>query len=89
MDDPLLMRGLNSICDLRRNRQSFSEWQGTTRDSSGKGRPVDKLEHERWSASASFQAIDRRDVWVVQRSKHSRFPMKPRQSVKVAGPTRW
>ena len=47
-----------------------------------------EFHHERSDACAFFEAIDARDVWMVQGREHFRFTLKPREPIGVSGEQR-
>ncbi len=84
MDDALLVRGLERLDDLPRNRQRLVERQRTLRDTVGQRRPLDELHHERARAATLFEAVDLRDVRVIERGQELRFALETREPIRVA-----
>ena len=66
MDDPLLVRRLKCFGDLRGNRQRLADGDGSVRDPVGERRPVDQFQNQGWHAAGIFEAIDLRDVWMIE-----------------------
>ena len=85
MDDALLVRGLERLGDLPRDRQRFVERDRPVRDPLGERRALDQLHHQRVDAAAVFEAVDVRDVRMVERGEHLRFALEPREPLGVVG----
>ena len=80
MDDSLLVRRLEADRDLSRDRNGFIEWHWPGRDAVRHRRPLDQLEHERAETALGFEAVNGRDVRVIERGQDLCFPLKPRQT---------
>ena len=75
MDDAFLMRRLQSFRDLTGDRQKILHRQ----------RPAQVLAfHQLHHDGVAFQAIDRRDIGVIQRRQRLRFTLESRQIICVA-----
>ena len=85
MDDPLLVRRLQRLGDLLRDRQRLVERNRAARDPLGKVFALDELHHERADAARFFKAVDVRDVRMVQRREDLRFAAETRQAIGIAG----
>ena len=85
MDDALLVGGVERLGDLSRKRQclSYPEWPAG--DPVGERLSWDQLHHQGADAIRLLDAVNCRDVWMVERSQHARFTFKARQAV-VVGP---
>ena len=83
MDDALIVRGLEGLRDLPRDRQRFVDRDGALPDPVVEGRPLDQLHHQRLGAVGVFQTVDRRDVGVIQGGEHFRFALESRESIGV------
>ena len=55
------------------------------RDAVRERRPLDQLHHERGDAVRSFQAVDRRDVRMIQRREDFGFALEPGQALGIGG----
>ena len=84
MDDAVLVRGLERLGDLPRDRQRFVERKRALRDAVGQRRPLDELHHERARAAALFEAVDLRDVRVIERGEELRFALEAREPIGIA-----
>ena len=73
MDDPLLVRRFERLGDLLRDGQRFVERDRAARDALRQILALDELHHERLDAAAFFEAVDVRDVRMIQRREHLRF----------------
>jgi hypothetical protein len=75
VDDAGIVRGFERLRDLSRDRQRFIDRNGTTRDALGEIVALDELHHQR----RAFNAIDVRDVRVIQGRQHFGFTAESRQ----------
>ena len=66
MDDPLLVRRLERLCDLLRDLQRLVNRDRAFRDPIGQRRSVDQLHYKSSGVRALLQTIDRRDVRVIE-----------------------
>ena len=85
MDDLLIVRGLERVGDLPRDRQGLVERQTggrdvRSRDQVSEGRPVDVFENQR---AGFFEPVNRRDVRMVQRREHLRLSREARHPLGV------
>ena len=92
MDDALFVRGFQRfrdlLCDGQRlvERESGGSAFGGTRptgDEVGERRSLDQFHHERAHAGGLFQAVDVRNVRVIQRGEHLRFAAEPREPIGI------
>jgi hypothetical protein len=83
MDDPLFVRRFHGLRDLPGDGKCFSGGDRTPRDAVRERRPVDQLHHQRDRGSRSFQAVDRRDVRMIERGEDLGLTLKPSQSLRV------
>ena len=67
-----------------RDRQRLIQRDRSRGDSVGEGRPSDQLQDERLGVVALLDAVDLRDVGVVQAGEHLRFPLEPREAIRVS-----
>ena len=83
IDDPLLVRRFERLRNLRRDRQRINNWNRAVRDAIGQRRPFDQLHHQRDGPARLLQAVDVRDVRVVQRRENFGFALKAGEPVGV------
>ena len=83
MDDALFVRRFQRFGDLPGDRQCFVERERPLRDAVGERRAFDQLHHEGADAVRLFEAIDLRDVGMVQRGERLRLALKARQPLGV------
>ena len=83
MDDPLLVRRFERLGDLPRDRQRLVERDRPVRDPIGERRAFDQLHHQRAHAVGVFEAVDVRDVRMVQRREHLRFALEAREALGI------
>jgi hypothetical protein len=83
MDDPLLVGGIERIRDLPRQGERLCERHRATREPVGQRLAVHQLHDERADVGAVLDAIDRRDVGVIERGQHPRLALEARHPVGV------
>jgi hypothetical protein len=83
MDHPLLVGSLERLRNLRRDRQGLVDWNRASSDPICERRSLDQLHHERGRARALLQAVDGRDVRMVQCGEGLRFTVESRQALGV------
>ena len=88
MDDALLVRRLQRFGDLLRDRQRLVERDRLRARSAARGLTLDQLHHERADAAALFEAVDVRDVRMVQRGEDLGFALEAREALGVGGERR-
>jgi hypothetical protein len=84
MDDPLLVRRFERLGDLRRDRQRFGERDRPFRNAVGQRRPLDELHHQREGSVRLLQAVDMRDVRMVQGGEDFGFALESGQSLGIS-----
>jgi hypothetical protein len=84
VDDAVLMRRLQRLRDLLRDRQRLIERDRTARNALRQIVPFDQFHHERGAAAALFEAVDARDVGMVQGPQRARLAPEARQSLRIA-----
>ena len=72
MDDPLLVRGFEGLGD----RQRLINGNRALHDAVGQRRPLDQFHDERLHTIGIFEAVDLRDVRMVQRGKPFSFALE-------------
>ena len=85
MNDALLVRCLERVRDLARDRQGLVHRQGPGRDPLGQRLALDELQHQRLEVADLLEPIDRRDVRVIQGREDLRLALEPRQPLGVLG----
>ena len=85
VDDALLVRGLERFGDLFRNRQRFVDRDRPARNALRQIVALDQFHHQRANTAGFFEAVDVRDIRMVQGRERLRFAGEPRQPVGVAG----
>ena len=85
MNDAGLVRRLERLGDLRRDRQGVVERDRSLRDPLLQGLPVDQLQHERARAALLLDAVDLRDVRMIEGREQLGFPLEAGQAVGIAG----
>ena len=84
MDDALLVRRLERVGDLCRDRQRLGERHCTTRDVRGKIFALDQFHDERGEVGGLLESVDRGDVWMIERGEHFGFALKSREPIGIA-----
>ena len=93
MNDTLLVRGFERVGDLGGDPDRLLEAQRTVCDAVAQRVAVHQLQNERTPEPAEagphdrgvFEAIDRRDVWMVQRCEQLRLTLEPDEAVGISG----
>ena len=83
MNDPLLMRGLKRVRDLRRDRQGVIKPDRATRDALRQVLALDEFHDQRTNTIGFFETVDRGDVRMVQRRERLRFAREPGEPVGI------
>ena len=83
VDDPLLVRGFERLCDLLRDGQGFVERHGPARDALRQIVTFNKFHHEGGQAPAFFETVDRGDVRMIEGSEHFGFALKTREPIGI------
>ena len=79
----MLVRGVERLGDLLRDRQRLVERDRAARDALRQIVALDEFHHERVHAAGFFQAVDGGDVRMIQRGEDFGFALKPREPVGV------
>ena len=82
MDDALLVCSLQCLGKLG-DRRRFIDWNRPLRDAVGKRRPLDQLHHQGSGARRSLQAIDRRDVGMIEGREDFGFALESGQALRI------
>ena len=84
MDDALFVSGLQCLSDLARDGQRFINRDGSLRDPIRERGSVHELQHERAYAVRLFEAVNMRDVGMIEGGECFRFALEPREPFGVA-----
>lgn len=74
--DPLFMRRFQCFSELLCDRQRFVEGKRSSRDPIRECKPLHQLKHECSDAVGFFDAVNLRDVGMVQRCQHFGFALE-------------
>ena len=93
MDDPLLVRGVERVGDLARDAERLGDRAAPASASSASRRlqsilerlALDQLEHQRAHLALLLEAVDLRDVGMVQRGENPRFALEAGEPLGVGG----
>ena len=83
MDDALLVRGVERVRDLPRDRQRLVERQRPLRHAIGERLAFDQFQHQRVDAVAVFDAVNRGDVRMVQRGEQPGLALEAGETVGI------
>ena len=83
MNDALLVRGFQGLRNLLGDRQRLIDRNRSLRDAVRERRSLDQLHDERLHTVRLLQAVDVRDVRMVQRCEDLCFSLESSQSVRV------
>ena len=83
MHDTVLVRGLERLRDLPRDRQCFVDRNAPFRNQVRERRAIDQLQHERLAGSRFFQPVNVRDVRMIERREHLRLALEPRDAIGI------
>ena len=79
------MRRFEGLGNLLRDGQGFTERDRARRDALRQVVALDQFHHDRTHAATFFEAVDVRDVRVIECRQRLRFACEPREPVGVAG----
>jgi hypothetical protein len=82
------MRSFESVGDLPRDLERAIHWKRSACKLLGEGRSFDQLHHERAHTIGYFETVNRRDVWMVERSQQTGFSLEPRDPLGVGRQSR-
>ena len=88
MDDALLVRGIETVGDLPRDRENLRQRRARVRisgDLLSKCQPFHELHDQGRRAPGFFEAVYLRDVWMIQRREDSRLPLEACEALAIAG----
>src|SRR5262249_58065251 len=84
MDDAQFMRRFERLRDLLRDWERFIDWDRATRDALREILALDEFHDERGQVARTLEAVDRRDIRMVERREHLRLTLKARQPIRIA-----
>src|SRR4029453_18790859 len=83
MDNAMLVRRFERDGDLSGNGQRVVNRKRAELEAIGNRLAVDEFEHERLDAVRFLEAVDRRDVGVIERCEDVRFALEARQTIGI------
>ena len=83
MDDPLLVRGFEGLGDLLGDGQGLGDRDSPARDALGEILALDQFHHKGTHTAGLFEAVNVRDVRMVQRGEGLGFACESGESVGV------
>jgi hypothetical protein len=83
VDDALFVRGFERIGNLARDGERLFEREWTASNTLRKILSVDQFHHQRGLTVCSLDAVNLRDVWVVERCEHFGLTLEPREPFSV------
>ena len=84
MDDPLLVCCFECFGNLLRDGQRLVERDRAHRDALRQVVALDQFHHDRTHTATFFEAVDVRDVRVIDCRQRQRFACKPREPIGIA-----
>ena len=84
MNDPSLMRRLQRLGDLLRNRQRLIQRDRPLRDAVSQGRTFNQLQHQRPLPLGFLDAENGGDVGVVEAGEDLRLPREPGEPIRIS-----
>src|SRR5262245_47034069 len=85
VNDPLLMGGFERIGNLTCHGHRVVNWQRPGLQSLGERLALDKFEDQKLCSGGFLEAVDGRDVWMVQRGEHARFAPEACDAIGIVG----
>jgi len=89
MNDPLLVRRFEGFGDLLRDGESLVERDRTARDALREVVALDEFHHERGDVARALEAVDRRNVRVVERREDLGFSLEAGQPIGICRNCCW
>src|SRR5437773_2218004 len=83
MDDALLVRRFERVGNRFGDGQRLVQRKRTLREAIGKRRALDELLDERVDAARFLEAVNRRDIRMIERREELRFAPEPRNTVAI------
>ena len=88
VNDAFFVRDVERLRDLASDCERVGQRQRAPSQSVAQRVAGDELEHERAQTVGLLDAVNRRDVRVVQRRENPRFPLEAGQAIRVAARAR-
>jgi hypothetical protein len=85
MDDAEFVRGPQRLGDLLRDRQRLVERNRPAGEAFGEICSLHEFHDQRGRGACLFEAVDLRDVRVIQRRQRFRLALEPHQPIGIAG----
>jgi hypothetical protein len=85
MQDSLLVRGGQAVCDLGRKVERRAHREGAARQPGAQRLPVEQLRHDVGGAIEDADVVDREDVRMIQRGCGARFLLEALQPARIGG----
>ena len=86
MDDPFLVRGVERVGDLARDRERLADRQRPASPSrSASVAPSTSSRTSAVHAIGLLEAVDRADVRVIERREQPRFALEAREAIGIGG----
>ena len=89
MHDAAFVGGLEGFADLARYRQRVVQWKRACRQELLECASLDELQHQSVNAVRILEAINRRDVWMIERGEDFGFSTKPPETIHIARYVPW
>ncbi len=83
MDDAFLMRSLQGLCNLLRDPKGLINRDRSSRNPLLQRLAVDQLQHQELWSIRLLEAVDRRDLGVIERSENVRLALEPGDSLRI------
>src|SRR5215470_11947020 len=83
MDDALRVRGVQPVGYANRHAQQLLDFHGPPSDCVFQGLAFEKFHGDKRPAVLFADVVYSADVWMAQRRRRLRFPMKSRQRLRV------
>src|SRR5207237_9627763 len=83
VNDRLLVRGLERLRDLSRDRQRLVDRDRAARNPIRERLALDQFEYERMSLTAVFETVDRGNVRMVERGEHLRLALEACEAIGI------
>ncbi len=83
MHDALRMGSFQGVDDLPRDRKRLIDRQGGGGQMLGQRRALDQLHHQSKRRPGVFEAVNGRDVGMIQRGKQFGFAMEAREPIRI------
>ena len=80
---PALVRGFERLGHLFRDRQRLVDRDGAARDALREILALDELHHERADAGRFLDAVQLRDVGMIERGERLRLALEPHEAIGV------